>query len=428
MKTTALRLYGKSDLRLETFELPEIKDDEILADVTTNSICMSDYKAVIQGADHKRVTKDIAEKPIIIGHEQCGTILKVGEKLKDKFQVGMKYSIQPAVNYPGKESEAVGYSYQYTGGDATKIIIPSDVIEMNCLIPYSGDSFFKASLSEPVACILCALKSQYHVKPKNHEHEMGIKNDGNLAILGGAGPMGLEFLDLLLNGERKPGLLVLTDIDQKKLDRAAVLFPPAEAAQKGVKLIYVNAGNKNAVQELMDLSSNKGFSDVFVMVPSAAVVEQASKILGFDGCLNFFTGPTNQNFMAAFNFYNVHYYGHHVLGAVGSSTDDMLDALDLIGRGVINPAIMITHIGGLDATSESILNLPNIPGGKKLIYTGISLPLTSLEDFEDKGKTDPLFKELFLIINKTKNIWSKEAEDYLLSHALPIQIISELYE
>ncbi len=72
MKTTALRLYGKSDLRLETFELPEIKDDEVLASVITNSICMSDYKAVIQGADHKRVTKDIAEKPVIIGHEQCG--------------------------------------------------------------------------------------------------------------------------------------------------------------------------------------------------------------------------------------------------------------------------------------------------------------------------------------------------------------------
>ncbi|MGS4785883.1 hypothetical protein, partial [Klebsiella pneumoniae] len=29
--TTALRLYGKRDLRLETFELPAMQDDEILA-------------------------------------------------------------------------------------------------------------------------------------------------------------------------------------------------------------------------------------------------------------------------------------------------------------------------------------------------------------------------------------------------------------
>ena len=31
MKTTAIRLYGKKDLRMEEFELPQIKDDEILA-------------------------------------------------------------------------------------------------------------------------------------------------------------------------------------------------------------------------------------------------------------------------------------------------------------------------------------------------------------------------------------------------------------
>ena len=30
MKTTAVRIYGKNDLRLESFELPEIKETEIL--------------------------------------------------------------------------------------------------------------------------------------------------------------------------------------------------------------------------------------------------------------------------------------------------------------------------------------------------------------------------------------------------------------
>ena len=420
MKTTALRLYGKNDLRLEQFELPEIKDDEVLATVVTNSICMSDYKEVIQGADHKRVTKDIAEKPIIVGHEQCGTILKVGEKLKGKYKEGMKYSIQPAVNLPGRESEAVGYSFQYVGGDATRIVIPSEVIGMNCLITYSGDSFFKASLSEPVACILGALKSQYHTKPQQYKHEMGIRKDGKLALLGGAGPMGLEFLDVLLHTERRPGLIVLTDIDQAKLERAALLFPPDEAARMGVKMFYVNVKNENAVKELMKISDNKGYDDVLVMVPSAAVVEQASYILGSDGCVNFFTGPANQDFTAPFNFYNVHYHGHHVIGSVGSATDDMLDALDLIGSGVINPAIMITHVGGLDSAADSILNLPKIPGGKKMIYTGISLPLIALEDFETKGISEHFYKDLSVIIRKNKGIWSKEAEDYLLAHAKPI--------
>jgi D-arabinose 1-dehydrogenase-like Zn-dependent alcohol dehydrogenase len=33
MKTKAVRMYGKNDLRLEEFELPEIKEDEILVKV-----------------------------------------------------------------------------------------------------------------------------------------------------------------------------------------------------------------------------------------------------------------------------------------------------------------------------------------------------------------------------------------------------------
>ena len=37
MKTRAVRLYGKDDLRLETFELPALKRDEILAEVVSDS-------------------------------------------------------------------------------------------------------------------------------------------------------------------------------------------------------------------------------------------------------------------------------------------------------------------------------------------------------------------------------------------------------
>ena len=55
MKTKAVRIYGKKDLRLEEFELPEMKENEILAQVISDSICMSSHKAALQGAEHKRV-------------------------------------------------------------------------------------------------------------------------------------------------------------------------------------------------------------------------------------------------------------------------------------------------------------------------------------------------------------------------------------
>ena len=59
MKTRAVRMYGLDDLRLEEFELPEIKDDEILVKVMSDSICMSTYKLVKQGKKHKRAPQNI---------------------------------------------------------------------------------------------------------------------------------------------------------------------------------------------------------------------------------------------------------------------------------------------------------------------------------------------------------------------------------
>jgi len=120
MKTKAVRLYGKNDLRLDEFELPAIKDDEILAHIISDSICMSSYKASMQGKEHKRVPYDIAENPIIIGHEFCGEIVEVGNKWSHKFKQGNKFSIQPAINEKGNPYAAPGYSFRYIGGDAAR--------------------------------------------------------------------------------------------------------------------------------------------------------------------------------------------------------------------------------------------------------------------------------------------------------------------
>ena len=87
---------------------------------------------------------------------------------------------------------------------------------------------------------------------------------------------------------------------------------------------------------------------------------------------------------------------------------------------MLNPSCMITHIGGLNAVIDTTLNLPKIPGGKKLIYTGISLPLTAIDDFAEKGKADPLFAKLAELC--PDRLWTKEAEDYLLKNATPIAV------
>ncbi|MCK5198900.1 MAG: zinc-binding dehydrogenase [Spirochaetales bacterium] len=415
MKTRAVRLYGKEDLRLEEFELPEIKDDEILARIVSDSICMSSYKAQKQGTDHKRVPSDIAVNPVMIGHEFCGEIIQVGSKWKDQFKAGQQYSIQPALNYKGS-LDAPGYSYKYIGGAATHIIIPPEVMEMGCLLPFKSKAYFIGSLAEPMSCIAGAMHASFHVKQGTYVHDMGIKEGGQMAILAGVGPMGLGMIDYTLNCARKPSVLVVTDIDDERLERAASIYTVEDAAKKGVKLVYVNTGKmKDSVSSLRDYTDGKGFDDVFVMVPVHQVIEQGDRILGRGGCLNFFAGPSDSNFTSTLNLYDVHYEGHHLIGTSGGNTDDMKEVLNMMADGVINPVALITHIGGLDSVVETTKNLPNIPGGKKLIYTQISLPLTALDDFREKGKTVPLFAGLADIIAKTNNLWSPEAEEYLLN-------------
>ena len=419
MKTKAVRLYGENDLRLEEFELPKIGDDEILANVVSDSICMSSYKATIQGAKHKRVPDDVAENPVIIGHEFCGTIVEVGKKWQDKYKKGDRFAIQPALNYKGSLASP-GYSYKYIGGDSTYIVIPNEVMELGCLLEYKGEAFFYGSLAEPMSCIVGGYHASYHTKNGSYVHSMGIREGGCLAILAGAGPMGLGAIDYAIHCDRRPSLLVVTDLDQARLDRAASLLTVEDAEKNGVKLVYVNTGTiENAEQYLLDMTSGHGFDDVFVYAPVKPVVEMADRLLSKDGCLNFFAGPTNTAFSAEVNFYNVHYSSTHIAGTSGGNLDDMIESIKMMSSGKINPAAMITHVGGLDAVIETTKNLPKIPGGKKLIYTNISMPLTAIADF-DKHPEDPILTKLAEITSRSNGLWCAEAEKYLLAHAKAI--------
>lgn len=418
MKAKGVRLHGANDLRLEEFELPEITDDEILVKVVSDSICMSTYKCAILGTAHKRVHEDVAEHPAIMGHEFAGDIVKVGKNHQDKFKPGMKFTLQPALNYKGT-MWSPGYSYEFFGGDTTYCVIPSEVMELGCLLEYKGRAYYEASLAEPMSCSIGAFNAAYHTQMGVYTHQMGIKEGGKLAIMAGAGPMGLGALTYALNRDVRPSMIVVTDLNQERLDRAASLFPPEEAAKDGIELHFVNTGNfEDPVAELMRISGGKGYDDVLCYAPVASVVTQSSAILGRDGCLNFFAGPTDNKFSASMNFYDVHYNSTHVMGTTGGNTDDMIESLELTAAGRIDPSVMVTHIGGLDAAAETTLNLPKIPGGKKLIYTHLTMPLTALTDLRAKGEAegDKRLVDLADIVDAHNGLWCPEAEEYLLAN------------
>ena len=418
MNTKAVRIYGVKDLRLEEFELPTMKDDEIEARIVTDSLCMSTYKVSNQGQKHKKLPNDLKNHPVIMGHEFCGVITKVGEKWKHLYKPGDCFVAQP--NLGRADTFSLGYSFPYVGGEATNVVIMNEAIEKGCLLPYKGEGFFEGALVEPLSCIVAGFKANFHLRDRNdYDHTMGIKEGGALAILGGTGPMGFLAIDYAIHNDRRPKHLVVTGRTQSKLDMAKRLYPVEEAAKYGVTLTYVlTADEDDIVEELKALTPDaKGFDDIFLMAAKERLVTQAEQLLAYDGCLNFFAGPADSKFASTINFYNIHYNATHFVGTSGSNTQDMKDAIALIENKTVNVAKIATHIMGLNHVCESILNLPKMPGGKKIVYSGKEFPVTDVSAF---GENNELEKHLKELVDAHDGLWNAEAEQYFLEHAKDI--------
>lgn len=416
MKTKAVRMYGTMDLRLEEFELPEIKDDEILAKIYSDSLCMSTYKLAIQGKKHKRAPQNMDTHPIITGHEFAGIIVKVGKKWQDQFKPGMRFAQQPALNYKGSMASP-GYSYEYYGGDCTYCIFPHETMEVGALMPFTGDAFYKASLGEPLSCSIGAMHAQYHTRQGVYHHEMGLKRGGNLIIMGGCGPMGLGAVSYGVVCDYHPKRIVVTDVNDEKIARAKEVVSPEWAKKYGVELLYVNTARmEDAKAGLMELTDGHGYDDVLIYVPIPAVAELGNSVLAYDGCMSFFSGPSDKNFSARVNLYDCHYNATHIMGTTGGNNDDLIEANKLAAEGIIDPAVMVTHVGGIDSIAEATKHLPELPGGKKLAYTQFNMPMTAISDFGKLGEKDPFFKELDACCKAHKGLWNAEAEKLIFRH------------
>ena len=416
MRSKGVRLYGAYDIRLEEFDLPEIQDDEILVRVMSDSICMSTYKLLVQGKAHKRCPPDVDVHPVIIGHEFAGDIVKVGKKWLGEFSPGEKFAQQPALNYKGSLASP-GYSYEYFGGACTYCIVPPEVMELGYLLHYDGESYFEASLGEPMSCVVGGYHGSYHTSRHSHEHVMGVKEGGSVLIMGGCGPMGLGAIEYPMTLERKPAMIVVTDLSDERIARARQLIPESLAAAHGIRLVYVNPIQcADEFAELLALTGGKGYDDIFVYNAIRSLAEMGDRLLGYDGCMNFFSGPTDKAFSANINLYNCHYSSTHIIGTTGGTTEDLKEAIRLSAEGRIRPAVMVTHVGGMDSIVETTRNLPHLPGGKKLTYTQFDMPLTAIEDFREKGKSNPLFARLADCCGAHDGLWNSEAEAILFRH------------
>ena len=155
MLVKGVRMYGKADLRFETFDIGEMGEEELLARVVTDSLCMSTYKAALQGSDHRAVPDGIDRSPVVIGHEFCAVVEKVGARADTDLRVGDVFTVQPKMFLEG-EIRGPGYSFGAYGGDITHIRAAPRAAAISCPIAAGAISAPPSPSRIPASSAPCA--------------------------------------------------------------------------------------------------------------------------------------------------------------------------------------------------------------------------------------------------------------------------------
>ena len=95
----------------------------------------------------------------------------------------------------------------------------------------------------------------------------------------------------------------------------------------------------------------------------------------------------------------------------------MRAAVKLIEEKKIDVRKVVSHILGLDAAAHTTLNLPQIIGGKKMVYTQKALPLISLNTLLQEEPETDFLRQLKQLLVASGGLWSKQAEDFVLKNA-----------
>ena len=216
--------------------------------IHTVGVCGSDVHYYQHGA----IGPFVVREPMILGHEASGMVVEVGGAV-EHLQVGDRVCMEPGIPDPNSKATRLGL---YNLDPAVRFWATPPV--HGCLAPSvvhpaaftyklpDTVSHAEGALVEPLAVGLhAATKAQ--IRP------------GDLAVVMGAGPIGmLTALAALAGGCSR---VVLTDVQQPKLDLAATLGP----------IVPVNVTEQSVVEVVHGLTDGWGADVVFEASGNARV-------------------------------------------------------------------------------------------------------------------------------------------------------------
>jgi len=397
---------GFESLAVKEVPVPDVGPDQLLARVDAAGVCTSIIKLVEQGENHPFINGwDMKKWPVIIGDEGSVTLVKIGDNLRNKYKVGQRYAIQPAVNVPpilhreryknnaeGMTKCAVGYTL---GGQLAQYIrIQEEILQAGCLLPLAeeGMGYFEVSMTEPISCVYSAQQRNYHIikngPDAKREAHLGLLHRGITVIIG-AGVMGRIHAELSLR--YSPALLIVTARTQPRL--ALTMKSLGEKAKaKGTKLVCITADK--LADTVKQFSKGRGADDIILAVGDNSAQQDALGLLAKGGVANLFGGlPLGQHILKL-DALAVHYNEIKVVGSSGGEPSDMAATLQAIADKQIDPGNYVSSVGSLD---DAIAVLKMIKqrkiDGKAILYPHIKQMPLQMVDYWDKRKEQEFLNE-----------------------------------
>ncbi len=250
MKVAVMNGIGK--IGFVEREIPKPKADEVLVKLEYVGICGSDQHYYETGA----IGDYVVEPPFVLGHEPGGTVVEVGEKVR-QLKVGDRVALEP-----GKTCGHCEFCKQGKYNLCPDVVFfatpPVDGVFQE-YVAHEADLCFK--LPENVSTLEGAL-----IEPLAVGFHAAIQGDAHLgqkAVVMGAGCIGL--VSMMALKARGVSEVYVVDIMKKRLDKAM------ELGADGV----IDGAKEDVLEQVRQLTDGKGMDLVIETAGTEITTRQA---------------------------------------------------------------------------------------------------------------------------------------------------------
>jgi D-xylulose reductase len=223
----ALVLERKDELNLRNIDIPEeLGAHDVRIAIHTVGICGSDVHYYTHGA----IGQFIVREPMVLGHEASGRVVEVGSAVQH-LHVGDRVCMEPGIPDPNSKATLQGMynldpAVRFWATPPVHGVLRPTVVHPAAFTFKLPDnvSFAEGAMVEPVAVGMHAA-TKARIKP------------GDVAVVSGAGPIGMVTALAALAGGCSQ--IIMTDVQQPKLDLAATLGPitPVNVAKTDLRAV-----------------------------------------------------------------------------------------------------------------------------------------------------------------------------------------------